>query len=113
MKKSVKAMLPISKGHTVAVKLHTHGGLSWKSDSVANNEFRLSEYADGTTELCHIYPDGRMELDGDSVPIQSLYCLHCGEALIPEYDVYTCKPDPYNYYCAACGKHIKICKEDE
>ena len=54
-----------------------------------------------------------MELDGDSVPIQSLYCLHCGEALIPEYDVYTCKPDPYNYYCAACGQHIKICKEDE
>ena len=49
MKKSVKAMLSIPKGHTVAVRVHTHGGLSWKSGSVANNEFRLSEYAEGTT----------------------------------------------------------------
>lgn len=110
MKKSVKTLMPIPEGCVVLTKETTSRGVAWVSNGY---DFRLAEYADGTTALYRVYPDGSIDLDDESALVQKLFCLHCGERLNPALDAATGIPDPYNYYCAACGRHIKFCKEDE
>ena len=105
--------MPLPKGHAVLSKGTTTGDAAWISQEEDGYEFRLAEYTDGTTALYRAYLDGSIDLDIDSVLVRKIFCLHCGEQLNPALDAATGTPDTYDYYCAACGHHIEISKEDE
>lgn len=105
--------MPLPKGHAVLSKGTTTGDAAWFSQQEDGYEFRLAEYTDGTTALYRVNPDGSIYLDKDSVLVREMFCLHCGEQMNTALDAATGTPDPYDYYCAACGRHIEISKEDE
>jgi len=113
MKKSVKTLMPLPEGCVVLTKETTSRGVEWVSQEKNGYDFRLAEYTDGTTALYRVYPDGSIDLDDESALVQKLFCLHCGERLNPALDSATSTPDPYDYYCAACGRHIEIYGEDD
>jgi len=113
MKNSVKNLMPIPKGYVVLTKETTSRGVTWGSQEYNGYNFRLAEYADGTTALYHVYPDGSIKLDCESVLVQELYCMHCGEPLNPCLDADAGIPDPHEYFCAACGHDYEIGGEDE
>lgn len=113
MKKSVKTLMPIPKGYIVLTKETTPRDLAWVSQEDNGYDFRLAEYADGTTALYRVYPDGSIELDCESVLVQGLYCMHCGEPLNPYLDADTGRPDPYNSHCTACGRDYEVDGENE
>lgn len=113
MKNSVKTLMPIPNGRVVLSKETTTGDTAWISQEENGYEFRLAEYTDGTIALYRVNPDGIIDLDNDSVLVRKMFCPHCGERLNPALDAATGIPDPYDYYCAACGRHIEISKEDE
>ncbi len=105
--------MPLPKGHAVLSKGTTTGDAAWFSQQEDGYEFRLAEYTDGTTALYRVNPDGSIYLDKDSVLVREMFCLHCGEQMNTALDAATGTPDPYDYYCAACGRHIEISREDE
>ena len=105
--------MPLPKGHAVLSKGTTTGDAAWFSQQEDGYEFRLAEYTDGTTALYRVNPDGSIYLDKDSVLVREMFCLHCGEQMNTALDAATGTPDSYDYYCAACGRHIEISKEDE
>ena len=113
IKKSVKTLMPIPENCIVLIRETTSNGQAWLSQEKNGYDFRLAEYTDGTTALYRVYPGGGIDLDEESVLVRKMYCLHCGEQLNPALDEATGVPDPYDYYCAACGRYIKISKEDE
>lgn len=105
--------MPLPKGHAVLSKGTTTGDAAWFSQQEDGYEFRLAEYTDGTTALYRVNPDGSIYLDKDSVLVREMFCLHCGEQMNTALDAATGTPDPYDYYCAACGHHVENSKEDE
>ncbi|NLC83723.1 MAG: hypothetical protein GX749_01410 [Ruminococcaceae bacterium] len=113
MKKSVKTLMSIPEGHVVLSKETAAEDTAWISQAENGYEFRLAEYTDGTTALYQVNPDGSIDLDNDSVLVRKMFCLHCGEQMNTALDAATGTPDPYDYYCAACGRHIEISREDE
>lgn len=113
MKDSVKNLMPIPEGYIVLIKVSTSSGMTWVVQEECGYSFRLAEYADGTTALYRVYTDGRIELDCESIMVQDLYCMHCGEPLNPCLNADAGIPDPCKYHCAACGHDYEIVGEDE
>lgn len=83
MKNSVKNLMPIPAGYVVLTKETTSRGVTWGSQEENGYDFRLAEYTDGITALYRVYTDGSIELDCESIMVQDLYCMHCGEPLNP------------------------------
>ena len=113
MIKSVKNLMTIPKVYVVLTKETTSRGVPWFSQEENGYDFRLAEYADGTTALYRVYRDGSIDIDCESVLVQGLYCMHCGEPLNPYFEAATCRRDQYNYHCTACGRDYEIDGEDE
>ena len=111
MKKTAKKLMPIPEGYVVLTKESTSVKSQWIEQENIRH-FRLAEYADGTTALYRVYHGKDLNHDYESVLVQKLYCLHCGEPLTPDLDSVTGIPDLYNYHCTACGRSIEISKED-
>ncbi len=83
MKKSIETLMPIPEGYIVLTKETTSRGVTRVSPEENGYDFRPAEYADGTTALYRVYPDGSIDIDCESVLVQDLYCMHCGEPLNP------------------------------
>ena len=113
MKNIVKNLMPIPEGYIVLTKVSTSSGMTWVVQEECGYSFRLAEYADGTTALYRVYTDGRIELDCESIMVQDLYCMHCGEPLNPCLNADAGIPDPCKYHCAACGRDYEVYGEDE
>ena len=113
MIKSVKNLMTIPKGYVVLTKETTSRGVPWFSQEENGYDFRLAEYADGTTALYRVYRDGSIDIDCESVLVQGVYCMHCGEPLNPYFDAGTGSTEPYNCHCTAFGRDNDIDGEDE
>ena len=112
MKKSVRTLMPIPEGYVVLTKEPARVKPQWVEQENTRN-FRLAEHTDCTTALYRVCPVGRIELDCESVLVQKLFCLHCGEPLSPDLDSVTGYADTCNFYCTVCGRNIEINKEDK
>ena len=97
MKKTAKKLMPIPEGYVVLTKESTSVKSQWIEQENIRH-FRLAEYADGTTALYRVYHGGDLNHDYESVLVQKLYCLHCGEPLTPDLGSVTGIPDLYNYH---------------
>lgn len=112
MKNSVKNLMPIPAGYIVLTKVSTSSGMTWVVQEECGYSFRLAEYADGTTALYRVYPDGRIVPDKHSVMVHELNCPACGERMNPAVDKATGKPEPDFYGCAACGHILEFYGEE-
>ena len=86
--------------------------MMWAVQEECGYSFRLAEYADGTTALYRVYPDGRIVPDKHSVMVHELNCPACGERMNPAVDKATGKPEPDFYGCAACGYILEFYGEE-
>ncbi len=84
MKNSVKTLMPIPEGYVVLTKETTSRGVTWGLQEENGYDFRLAEYADGTTALYRVYPNGRIVPDMRSVMVRELNCPACGELNIKQ-----------------------------
>ena len=106
MKTTIKSFMSIPKGYIVLSPKQEHGKTVWLNRDHGGYEHRLAEYADGTTALYLVKPNGRIVPDKGSVMVRELNCTACGERMNPAVDKATGKPEPDFYGCAACG-HMK------
>lgn len=112
MKNSVKNLMSIPEGYIVLTKVSTSSGMTWAVQEECGYSFRLAEYADGTTALYLVKPNGRIVPDKRSVMVRELNCPACGERMNPAVDKATGKPEPDFYGCAACGHILEFYGEE-
>ena len=112
MKNSVITLMPIPDGFIVLTKVTTSSGVTWATPEECGYSFRLADFDDGTTALYRVYPDGSIDIDRESILVEDLYCMHCGERLNPDMNAVTRRPVPFHYYCSGCGQAYKIERED-
>lgn len=112
MEKSVKTLMPLPKGYIVLSPKQERGKTVWLNRDRGGYEHRLAEYADGTTALYLVKPNGRIVPDKRSVMVRELNCPACGERMNPAVDKATEKPQPDFYGCAACGHILEFYGEE-
>lgn len=112
MKNSVITLSPITDGFIVLTKVTTTDGETWVAPEECGYSFHLMEHDDGSASIYRVYPDGSIDIDRESILMQVLYCMHCGERLKPDLNSETGHPDSYNYHCVACGHLYEIGRED-
>lgn len=108
MKKSVRALTPVSADKVFYTPVNMGGRTEWLNLKRCGCSFLSAEYDDGSESLFVSTPSGFIEPDEKSLSVPKMPCPSCGETTAPIPTRGTCLQYAGDYICAACGGYISV-----